>query len=258
MSNEIQIFRNEEINAEIRGKMIDGEPWFVGKDVATALGYSNTNDAPAKHVEEDDKKDGVAFRDAIGREQKMIVINESGLYSLILSSKLPTAKKFKHWVTSEVLPSIRKTGGYSVQKYPQLPQGLIVAPAIQDMNITAELPEKSFGLNKPMALSKAPATAEKAHNLDLSDIKTLLPAANYEVGNLTASKIAEIVGLNSARAVNKTLVELGLITKSQSGNGYDLTEEGKAFGEVMPYTAPNGHSGYRVLWNEKVIPLFSD
>lgn len=94
----------------IRAMEIDGEPWFVGKDVAEALGYKNTRDAINKHVDPDDK--GVAKRDTLGGQQDVTIINESGLYSLILSSKLPTAKKFKKWVTSEVLPSIRKNGAY--------------------------------------------------------------------------------------------------------------------------------------------------
>ena len=85
---------------------------FVGKDVATALGYSNSRKALLDHVDDEDKTDGVTIRDAIGRNQKAVFINESGLYALILSSKLPQAKAFKRWVTSEVLPQIRKTGGY--------------------------------------------------------------------------------------------------------------------------------------------------
>ena len=88
----------------------NGEIWFVGKDVAGILGYIETAKAIREHVEEEDK--GVSVLDTPGGKQSMTIINESGLYSLILSSKLPTAKKFKHWVTSEVLPSIRKTGQY--------------------------------------------------------------------------------------------------------------------------------------------------
>ena len=109
MGNEIQIFNNAEFGS-VRTMAINNEPWFVGKDVAAVLGYSNPRDALAKKVDADDK--GVANCDTPGGEQNMTIINESGLYSLILSSKLPTAKKFKHWVTSEVLPSIRKNGGY--------------------------------------------------------------------------------------------------------------------------------------------------
>ena len=89
-----------------------GETWFVGKDVAEALGYSNTRDALSKHVDDEDKTT-VAIRDTGSNyKSQAIIINESGLYSLVLSSKLPQAKAFKHWVTSEVLPQIRKTGGY--------------------------------------------------------------------------------------------------------------------------------------------------
>ena len=113
--NDLQVFKNAEFG-EIRTVTIDDEPWFVGKDVAKILDYSNTRKALADHVEEDDKMDGVTIRDSIGRNQKPVFINESGLYSLILSSKLPTAKKFKHWVTSEVLPSIRKHGMYAVDE----------------------------------------------------------------------------------------------------------------------------------------------
>lgn len=107
--NNIQIFNNPEFG-QVRTVTIDDEPWFAGKDVAAALGYSNTKDALARHVDTDDKR-GSRITTPSGT-QEMTIINESGLYSLILSSKLPTAKKFKRWVTSEVLPAIRKTGGY--------------------------------------------------------------------------------------------------------------------------------------------------
>ena len=111
MNNELQLFDFE--NNQIRVLKINNEPWFVGKDVATILGYSNTRKALIDHVDDEDKKDGVTIRDSIGREKKPVLINESGLYSLILSSKLPNAKKFKRWVTSEVLPEIRKNGSYT-------------------------------------------------------------------------------------------------------------------------------------------------
>jgi len=111
MENQLQIFDHPDFGA-IRTLVIDNEPWFVGKDVAVALEYSNPRDALAKHVDDEDK--GVAKRDTLGGAQEMTIINESGLYSLILSSRLPAAKQFKHWVTREVLPSIRKTGTYSL------------------------------------------------------------------------------------------------------------------------------------------------
>lgn len=110
--NKIQVFENKEFG-QVRSMTLNGSPWFVGRDVATALGYKNSRDALAKHVDEEDKD--VAKRDTLGGEQEVIIINESGLYSLILSSKLPGAKRFKRWVTSEVLPAIHRTGEYRMK-----------------------------------------------------------------------------------------------------------------------------------------------
>lgn len=113
MGTDVQIFKNEELGA-IRTVLIDNEPWFVGKDVAEILGYQRTADAIRTHVDSEDK--GVGEIQTPGGTQTMTVINESGLYSLILSSKLPNAKQFKRWVTSEVLPSIRKHGAYLTEQ----------------------------------------------------------------------------------------------------------------------------------------------
>lgn len=114
--SELQIFNSEEFG-DIRTVTIDGEPWFVGKDVADALGYANPTKAIRDHVDDYDKKMGAqnvtpSITDSLGRVQYPTWINESGLYSLIISSKLESAKRFKRWVTSEVLPAIRKTGSY--------------------------------------------------------------------------------------------------------------------------------------------------
>lgn len=108
--NELMIFENPEFG-RVRSVEIDGEPWLVGKDVAQALGYTNHRKALSDHVDEEDK--GVTKCDTLGGNQDMTIINESGLYSLVLSSKLPGAKQFRRWVTSEVLPAIRKKGGYT-------------------------------------------------------------------------------------------------------------------------------------------------
>lgn len=109
MAENILTFTNTEFGS-IRVMEINGQPWFVGKDVADTLGYGNHRQALKTNVDEDDK--GVHWMDTPGGKQKTVIINESGLYSLIMSSKLPTAKQFKRWVTSEVLPSVRKNGGY--------------------------------------------------------------------------------------------------------------------------------------------------
>ena len=124
--NEIRAFENKEEFWNVRAVEIDGSPWFVGKDVANILKYENPGKAIRMHVDAEDKKMGVqdgtpSIKDNLGREQYPVFINESGVYSLIFRSKLPKAKEFKRWVTSEVLPSIRKTGSYSMdipQDYP--------------------------------------------------------------------------------------------------------------------------------------------
>ena len=110
MKTNIQIFTSDNFG-KIRTCQVNNQIMFVGKDVATALGYAKSRNALAVHVDEEDKKDAL-IQGPLGGTQKMTIINESGLYSLILSSKLPQAKAFKRWVTSEVLPQIRKTGGY--------------------------------------------------------------------------------------------------------------------------------------------------
>ena len=126
MNTAIEVFKNDEFGS-IRTMTVDGEPMFVGKDVAEILGYVNPRKAILDHVDDDDKTDGVTIRDSIGRDQNPVMINESGLYSLILGSKLPTAKKFKHWVTAEVLPAIRKHGVYAMDDLLNDPDALITA-----------------------------------------------------------------------------------------------------------------------------------
>lgn len=134
--NNLQIFSNSEFG-NIRTVTIDGEPWFVGKDIAEALGYGrgkSLNNAVATHVDNEDK--GVTEMMTPGGKQNLIIINESGLYSLILSSKLPNAKKFKRWVTSEVLPAIRKTGHYEAPGY--APKATSIGEVVNLIKITRQ------------------------------------------------------------------------------------------------------------------------
>ena len=142
MKNNIQIFTNE-VFGEVRTCQVNNQIMFVGKDVATALGYSNTRKALLDHVDKEDRLDGVTIRDSIGRNQLAVFINESGLYSLILSSKLPQAKAFKRWVTSEVLPSIRRTGRYEL---PQQVPALAVLNAEAEDTLTATQVAKTFNM----------------------------------------------------------------------------------------------------------------
>lgn len=155
--NEILIFKNEDFG-EIRTTEINGEPWFVGKDVAARLGYSNTVDAISKHVDIEDR--GLAKCDTLGGTQEMVIINESGLYSLVLSSKLESAKRFKRWITSEVIPQIRKTGAYHTPK--------TYAEALRAL---ADEAEKAEALKKQNQLMQPKAEFFDA----VTDSKTAIP-----------------------------------------------------------------------------------
>ncbi len=172
---ELQIFKNKEFG-EVRTVTIGNEPWFVGKDVATALGYSNTRDAILKHVHEDDK--GVAKCDTPSGKQEMTVINESGLYALIFGSKLESAKRFKHWVTSEVLPTIRKNGGYQMQA----PQGKeLLALAVLEAQKTIEEQTAQIEEMKPHAvLGQAITTANTS--ILVGDLAKILKQNGIEIG----------------------------------------------------------------------------
>lgn len=141
--NKLQIFKNAEFG-EIRIIEQSGEPWFVGKDVATALGYKDTVNAIKSHVDDDDKA-GWQITTQFGVKEA-IIVNESGLYSLILSSKLPTARKFKHWVTAEVLPAIRRTGSYATALPQTFAQALRLAAEQQEQ---LEAQQRQLEANRP-------------------------------------------------------------------------------------------------------------
>ena len=134
--NDIQIFKSEEFG-QIRTVDINGEIYFVGRDVATALGYMDARKAVATHTDEDDRTNH-PIRDALGRKQETTIINESGLYSLVLSSGLPNARKFKRWITTEVIPSIRKNGGYIANQENMSPAEIVANALIVANNIIAD------------------------------------------------------------------------------------------------------------------------
>lgn len=173
--NEVKIFNSKEFG-DVRTVTINGEPWFVGKDVAEILGYSNTRKALADHVDGEDKLDGVTIRDSIGREQSPVFINESGLYALIFGSKLESAQRFKHWVTSEVLPAIRKTGGY------QAPQGKeLLALAVLEAQKTIEEQNKAIEQMKPKVIF-ANAVETSHTSILIGDLAKLLKQNGVETG----------------------------------------------------------------------------
>lgn len=144
--NELRLFNFE--NNQVRTLLINDEPWFVGKDVAEILGYSNPRDALSKHVDSEDKN-SVAIHDGNKGNPNLTIINESGVYALVFGSKLQSAKKFKHWVTSEVLPQIRKTGSYAT---PQLTGEELMAKALIEAKSIMERQNKEITEMKPKAL----------------------------------------------------------------------------------------------------------
>ena len=145
LANGMKIFKHPQFGNLTVIQKEDNKLWFIGKEVAEKLGYKNVRDAIYKHVDNDDK--GVANRDTLGGTQKMTIINESGLYSLILSSKLPSAKEFKHWVTSEVLPSIRKNGAYIRNQENMTPAEIVARGLIAAQKIINEKEKEIAILN---------------------------------------------------------------------------------------------------------------
>lgn len=178
--NEIKVFDNPEFG-EIRTTTIDDEPWFVGKDVAEILGYSDTFGAIKKHVDGEDKQN--CQNDSFESPRGMTVINESGLYSLILSSKLPTAKKFKRWVTSEVLPAIRKNGMYMTDQkaYDLLNNSGSLADMLQQA--AEQLRQKDIEIRrmKPKELF-ADAVATSDSSILVGELAKLLKQNGVEIG----------------------------------------------------------------------------
>lgn len=238
---DLQIFRNPEFG-QVRTVTLNDDPWFVGKDIATALGYAKPENAIANHVDSDDKTSTLIQGSGSNYKSKAIIINESGLYSLILSSKLPAAKKFKHWVTSEVLPALRKT-------------------AVKDIGDTADTIAQVFHVKKGIAMTASMQMVGEAYGIDTEPLKKLVPPEANPVF-LTPTKIAAELkiltnkGNPNPQRVNSLLKALGL--QESVGGHWHATEEGKKLSEAMPYTASSGHSGYQLLWSPKVIPMLRD
>lgn len=259
---DLQIFRNPEFG-QVRTITLDGEPWFVGKDVATALGYSNPSNAVVTHVDEEDKTTYSFQVSGSNYKTKATIINESGLYGLVLSSKLPTAKQFKHWVTSDVLPTIRKTGKYAVPKITPNPhyRTRMIKTAVKDIGDTADTIAQVFHVKKGIAMTASMQMVGEAYGIDTEPLKKLVPP-EANPAFLTPTKIAAELnvltnkGNPNPQRVNSLLKEIGL--QESVGGHWHATEEGKKLSEAMPYTASSGHSGYQLLWSPKVIPMLRD
>lgn len=181
--NEIEIFKNEEFG-EIRTVTINGEPWFVGKDIATVLGYKNTRQAISTNVDPEDK--GVHSVDTPSGKQNMSIINESGLYALIFSSKLESATRFKHWVTSDVLPSIRKHGVYMTNEVIERtltdPDYLIqLAIALKEERKARKSAEEKIEQQKPL-VDFANQVSDTTDLIDMKTMAKLLKDRNINIG----------------------------------------------------------------------------
>ena len=177
--NELQVFKNQEFGS-VRTLVINSEPWFVGKDVAEALGYKNTKDALAKHVDSEDKeilKSQNATLENIPN-RGVTVVNESGLYSLVLSSKLPSAKKFKRWVTSEVLPALRKTGQYQVK---ELSGSELMAKALIEAQNVLAAKDKQIEQMKPKVVF-ADAVATSHTSILVGELAKILKQNGIDMG----------------------------------------------------------------------------
>ena len=174
---EIQIFKHEKFG-NIRTINKNGEPWFVGKDVAEVLGYTDTRKAIRMHVDDDDK--GGDILSTPGGRQQITIINESGLYSLILSSKLPQAKEFKRWVTNEVLPQIRKTGGY-IPLNDCEDTGEIMARALMIAQRTIEQKDALLEMQKPK-VRFAEAVTGSDDSILIGELAKLITQNGYEIG----------------------------------------------------------------------------
>lgn len=173
--NEVQLFNFE--NHEVRSLLINSEPWFVGKDVAEVLGYAKPLNAIAQHVDKDDSlKQGLT--DSLGRQQKTIFVNESGLYALIFGSKLESAQKFKRWVTSEVLPALRKTGQYQVK---ELSGSELMAKALIEAQSVLAAKDKVIEEMKPKVVF-ADAVATSHTSILVGELAKILKQNGIDMG----------------------------------------------------------------------------
>ena len=219
-----------------------GEPWFVAADVLATISL----DRKALERLDDDEK-GVNSIHTPGGVQEMTTVNEPGLYALVLGSRKAEAKRFKRWVTHEVLPAIRKTGSYAVPAIAALP-----APTqdrVTSLLLIGEAVAKVPGVKAGIAMAATLTCIHENTGLAIETLRRALPAANEPICSLNATQLGKLVGL-SAKTTNLRLANLGLQVRNERDE-WELTEIGEAWAEAMPYSR-NGHSGYQILWNPMV------
>lgn len=239
--NGIQIFQNAEFGS-VRTADINGVPYFVGKDIAEILGYSNTRKALLDHVDEEDKTDGVTIRDSIGREQAPVLINESGLYSLILSSKMPNARRFKRWVTSEILPTIRKHGVYATDELIANPDLAIAAfTALKEEREKNRLLEQTTAVQKQQIAEMKPKASYYDVVLNCKDlISTSTVAKDYGKSAIWMNRYLHEKGVQFKQG------EIWLLYQKYAEKGYTNTK-------THSYSANDGtiHTKPHTYWTQK-------
>ena len=219
-----------------------GEPWFVAADVLSTISL----DRKALERLDDDEK-GVNSIHTPGGVQEMTTVNEPGLYALVLGSRKAEAKRFKRWVTHEVLPAFRKTGSYAVPAVAALH-----APTqdrVTSLLLIGEAVAKVPGVKAGIAMAATLTCIHENTGLAIETLRRALPAANEPICSLNATQLGKLVGL-SAKTTNLRLANLGLQVRNERDE-WELTEIGEAWAEAMPYSR-NGHSGYQILWNPTV------
>ena len=219
-----------------------GEPWFVAADVLSTISL----DRKALERLDDDEK-GVNSIHTPGGIQEMTTVNEPGLYALVLGSRKAEAKRFKRWVTHEVLPAIRKTGSYAVPAMAALP-----APTqdrVTSLLLIGQAVAKVPGVKAGIAMAATLTCIHENTGLTIETLRRALPAATEPICSLNATQLGKLVGL-SAKTTNLRLANLGLQVRNERDE-WELTEPGEAWAEAMPYSR-NGHSGYQILWNPSV------
>lgn len=229
-----------------------GRPWFVAADVCEALGVVNHRDAVAK-LDEDEK--GVALTDTLGGKQQVVTVNESGLYTLVLRCRDAVnpgtaPHRFRKWVTSEVLPALRKTGTYGQ------PQQTARAPQLQpvrDLLLVGKAMCRIKGVNESLAMACTLDAIERTTGLPTSLIAKALPKVEMEeTATLNPTQVGKDLGLK-ARAVNQMLESVGFQERDENDH-WVLTEAGTEHGEMKPFHR-NGHSGYEIRWKASVIEV---
>ena len=223
-----------------------GEVWFVGKDVAVVLGYADTVNALKQHCRGVVKRHPIV--DSLGRQQETRIISEPDLFRLVVNSKLPTAERFERWVFEDVLPSIRKTGGYA------MPNTAAALPAPTQDRVTSilligEAVARVPGVKPGIAMAAALTCIHENTGLAIETMRHALPASNESLAAVNPTKLGEHIGL-SAKQVNRRLADLGYQYRNERDE-WELTEAGRAWGEALPFSR-NGHSGYQILWNPAV------